>query len=58
MALIPALPDSNADPTALEHLQEHGYVILPSLLSLEEVERVRGELAPHLTHFGLSLIHI
>ena len=41
-----------ADPPALAHLREHGYVVLPSVLSDETVERVRGELAPHLTHFG------
>ncbi|MEM7413518.1 MAG: phytanoyl-CoA dioxygenase family protein [Myxococcota bacterium] len=40
------------DPAALAHLREHGYVVLPSLLSRDEVARVRGELAPHLTHFG------
>jgi len=40
------------DPTELAHLQDHGYVILPSVLSKDEVETIRGELAPYLTHFG------
>lgn len=52
MAIIPAHSDSDADPAALEHLQAHGYVILPSLLSTEEIATVRSELAPHLNHFG------
>ncbi|MCR9093976.1 MAG: phytanoyl-CoA dioxygenase family protein [bacterium] len=52
MATLPAVPTSDANPEALEHLETHGYVILPSLLSREEVETIRGELAPHLTHFG------
>jgi len=52
MAILPARSDSDVDPAALEHLQTHGYVILPSLLSPEEVATVRDELAPHLKHFG------
>ena len=52
MAILPANPASDVEPTALEHLQTNGYVILPSLLSKERVETIRGELAPYLTHFG------
>lgn len=52
MAIPPANPASDVEPTALEHLQTNGYVILPSLLSKEQVEKIRSELAPHLTHFG------
>ena len=44
MALLPALPESEVDADALAHLETHGYVILPSLLSRDEVETVRAEL--------------
>ena len=36
----------------LEHLRREGYVVLPSVLSREQIERVRSELAPHLGAFG------
>ncbi len=54
MAILPARPDSEneTDPAAALHLEAHGYVILPSLLSAAEVEEVRSELAPHLNQFG------
>ena len=38
MAVLPASPASDVEPTPLEHLPTNGYVILPSLLSKEQVE--------------------
>ena len=35
---------NNFDPQILEHLEEHGYAIIPGALSLEEVERCRAAL--------------
>ena len=36
----------------MRRFQEDGYVVLPNVLSRSEIEEMRGELAPHLQHFG------
>ncbi len=37
---------------SLQHLREHGFVILPGVLSRPTVETLRAELQPHLGPFG------
>ena len=32
----------------LEHLHQQGYVVVPSLLSPEQIDRIKAELAPYL----------
>jgi ectoine hydroxylase-related dioxygenase (phytanoyl-CoA dioxygenase family) len=53
-ALIEDLPQTGIEPasTTLEKLHEDGYVILPEVLSPEQVATVRTELEPHFRDFG------
>ena len=37
---------------AMQTFREQGYVILPDVLSSEQIEQVRGELSPHFGPFG------
>ena len=32
----------------IDHVPEHGYVVIPGLLSAEQIRRIKAELAPHL----------